>query len=262
MDLLTGKKGLVFGVANERSYAWHITKALLDHGAYCAFGCLPGPKSEARAELAIEALEPEFSPWMKPCDASRDGDLDALFGEYEKDHDRLDFVIHSIAFANREWLAPGAFVETPREEFKLAVDISAYTLVAMARRARPMMRETGGGSIVAMSYLGAERVVPGYNVMGVAKAALECSARYLAMDLGEDGIRVNAISGGALKTLSASAIKGFRSMLSHSERRAPLGRNVEGGDVGGTAAYLVSDLSRGITGETIHVDCGVNIAGA
>jgi enoyl-[acyl-carrier protein] reductase I len=262
MDLLEGKKGLVFGVANERSYAWHIAKALLDHGAYCAFACLPGDKNEARANLAVDALEPEFDTWIEPCDASRDSDLDAIFGAYEKDHDRLDFVVHSIAFANREWLSPGTFVETPREEFKLAVDISAYTFVGMGRRARPLMKESGGGSLVAMSYYGSEKVVPGYNVMGVAKAALECSARYMAADLGGDGIRVNTISGGPLRTLAASAIKGFRTMLTHAEKRSPLGRNVDGIDVGGAAVYLVSDLSAGITGENVYVDCGINIVGA
>jgi enoyl-[acyl-carrier protein] reductase I len=262
MELLEGKKGLVIGVANERSYAWHIAKSLLDAGAHCAFSCLPGDKAEARAHLAVEALEVEIEdPWIKPCDASKDEDLTALFQAYEKDHDRLDFLIHSIAFANREWLQPGSFVETPRDDFLLALDISVYTLVGMAKRARPMMAESGGGSIVAMSYYGAEKVVSGYNVMGVSKAALECSVRYLASDLGEDGIRVNSISGGALKTLAASAIKGFRGILSHNEKRAPLKRNTTGGDVGGTAAWLVSDLASGVTGENIYVECGVNTIG-
>lgn len=258
MQLLEGKKGLIIGIANERSYAWHITKALLDHGAHCAFSCLPGEKNEARAHLAIESLEVEFDPWVFPCDASADADLDRLFEAYGRNHDRLDFLIHSIAFANKDWLEPGRFVDTPRADFNLALDISAYTLVGMAQRARPLMKAGGGGSIIAMSYYGADKVVPGYNVMGVAKAALECSARYLAFELGADNIRVNIISGGAFKTLAATAIKGFRGMLAKSEERAPLGRNVSGEDVGGAAVYLVSDLSAGTTGETIFVDCGVN----
>ncbi len=261
MELLRGRKGLIFGVANERSYAWHIARALLDAGACCAFSCLPGERNEARARFAIEALEVEFDPWIRPCDASRDGDLDRLFLEYERDHDRLDFLIHSIAYADKQWLEPGRFAETPRADFLQAIDLSAYTFVAMAHRARPMMKASGGGTMLAMTYIGSERVVPGYNVMGVAKAALECSARYLAADLGRDGIRVNTISGGPLRTLASSAIKGFRSILSHDERRSPLGRKVEGGDVGGAAVWLVSDWGRGVTGETIHVDCGVRMMG-
>lgn len=261
MDLLRGRKGLIVGVANERSYAWHIARALLDAGAYCAFSCLPGDKNEARARFAIEALEVEFDPWIMPCDASRDGDLDRLFFEYEKAHDRLDFLVHSIAWADKRWLEPGRFAETPREDFLQAIDISAWTFVGMAHRAHPLMKASGGGAMLSMTYLGSERVVPGYNVMGVAKAALECSTRYLAAELGEDGIRVNTISGGPLRTLASSAIKGFRSILSHDEKRAPLRRRVEGADVGGTAVFLVSDWGRGVTGETIHVDCGVHMMG-
>lgn len=260
MGLLEGKVGLIFGIANERSYAWHIAKSLREHGARCAYQCLPSEKMKERARDAVVALG-ETEPWIEPCDAGSDRDLDALFTAYQQRFERLDFLIHSIAFADKDYLAPGRFWETPRSVFTQALDISAYTLVAMAQRARPLMKASGGGSIVAMSYYGAEKVVAGYNVMGVAKSALESSARYLAGDLGEDKIRVNTISGGAFKTLAAMGIAGFRQILSVVETRAPLRRNVEGPDVGGTAVYLVSDLSSGVTGENIYVDCGVNTMG-
>ena len=260
MDLLQGKAGLIFGVANERSYAWHIAKALHDNGAQCAFASLPGEKNEARARFAIEALGlPD--PWLRPCDVSRDEDLDRVFADYARDHRRLDFLVHSVAFADREWLAPGRFVGTPRDVFHGALDVSAYSLVAMARRAAEQMSANGGGSIFALTYYGAEKVVPGYNVMGVAKAALECSVRYLAHDLGPRGIRVNAISGGPLKTLAAAGIGGFKEILARNERRAPLARAVEGSDVGGAAVFLAGDLSRGVTAETLYVDCGANALG-
>ncbi len=260
MSLLLNKTGLVFGVANDRSYAWHIAKALIDHGARCAFTALPGEKNERRTSKAVEALGlSDF--WLRPCDAAKDEDLDALFDAYVKDHKRLDFVIHSIAFADREWLAPGKFTETPRAAYLSAVDISAYTLIAMARRARGPMGDSGGGSILGMSYYGSEKVVPGYNVMGVAKAALECTARYLAAELGERNIRVNTISGGPLRTLASSAVGGIGDMLEHTPARAPLRRNIEGHEVGGAAVWLVSDLASGVTGENIYVDCGVNTIG-
>ncbi len=260
MEFLEGKSGLVFGVANERSYAWHIAKSLTEHGADVAFACLPGEKNEARARFAVEAIGIQ-DPWIRPCDVTRDDDLDEVFRAYARDRRRLDFVIHSIAFADREWLAHGKFNQTPRAAFQLALDISSYSLLGMAQRAREQMAANGGGSILAMTYYGSEKVVPGYNVMGVAKAALECSARYLAHELGTYGIRVNTISGGPLKTLAASAVGGFKDMLSHAEKRSPLGRNVDGGDVGNTAVFLVSDLAAGITGENIYVDCGLNILG-
>jgi enoyl-[acyl-carrier protein] reductase I len=250
----------VFGIANERSYAWHIANALLQHGATCAYGCLPGEKAESRTREALVELG-ETEPWVKPCDCSIDEQIDAFFASYARDFDRLDFVIHAIAFADREWLAPGRFVETPREAYLQAIGVSAYSLLAMARAARGQMKSGGGGSIVAMSYLGAQRAVPGYNAMGVAKAALESTARYLALELGEDAIRVNTISGGPLKTLAASAIRGFKQMLAADAERSPLKRNVSGGDVGGTVTFLVSELGSGVTGENIFVDCGVNIVG-
>lgn len=260
MPLLDGRAGVVFGIANERSYAWHITRTLLDHGARCAYSCLPGEKFESRTREAIGKLG-EQDPWIRPCDVSVDEQIDGFFDAYTKDFERLDFVIHAVAFADREWLAPGRFVETPREAYLQAIDVSAYSLLAMARAAREPMKRSGGGSIVAMSYLGAQRAVPGYNVMGVAKAALESTVRYLALELGEDGIRVNAVSGGPLKTLAASAIRGFKEMLAADAERAPLKRNVRGADVGGSVAYLVSELGEGVTGETLFVDCGVNTLG-
>jgi enoyl-[acyl-carrier protein] reductase I len=248
-------------VANERSYAWHIAKSIIDEGGACGFACLPGEKNERRTRKAVEKLGiSDF--FLAPCDAGSDGDLDAVFEAYGEAHSRLDFVVHSIAFADREWLSEGKFVDTPREAYLSAVDISAYTLAAMAKRARPLMSKGGGGSIIAMSYYGAEKVVSGYNVMGVAKAALECTARYLAADLGGDGIRVNTISGGPLRTLASSAVGGIGGMLEEAPKRAPLKRNVEGEDVGGAAVFLLSDHGKGVTGETLYVDCGLNILGA
>ena len=267
MHLLTGKVGLIFGIANDRSYAWHIAEALLRHGARCAYTSLPGEKNERRTRKAVETLpgggagHAGGEPWVYPCDAGKDEDLDAVFDAYSKRHERLDFLIHSIAFADREWLSPGKFTDTPRAAYLSAIDISAYTLAAMARRAREPMKASGGGSILAMSYYGAEKIVPGYNVMGVAKAALECTARYLAWELGEHKIRVNTISGGPLRTLASSAVGGIDKMLEVTPIKAPLRRNVEGSDVGGAAAWLVSDLSAGVTAENIYVDCGVSTVG-
>ena len=259
MALLDGKRALVVGVANERSYAWHIAKALHDHGADVAFTHLPGEKNERRTRRAVEAIGVE-DPWLRPLDAGSDEQLDAVFKAFGEDHERLDVLVHSIAFADREWLQPGQFTDTPREVFTSALDVSAYTLAAMASRARPLMAGSGG-SILCMSYYGGEKVVPGYNVMGVAKAALECSARYLASELGEHNIRVNVISGGYLRTLASSAVGGTDAFDEHARQRSPLRRGVEGSDVGGAAAFLASDLASGITGETIYVDCGVNTIG-
>ncbi len=260
MKLLEGKTGLIFGIANERSYAWHIAKALREHGATCAYQALPFDKAVERTRDAVLALG-ETDPWIQTCDAGSDQQLDAIFDQYAKQFSRLDFLVHSIAFANKDYLAPDKFIETPREAWNQAIDISAWTLVGMAKRARGLMADSGGGSILSMSYYGAEKVVVGYNVMGVAKAALECSTRYLASDLGPQRIRVNCISGGPFRTLAAMGIHGFREILKFNEQRAPLRRNVEGPDVGGTAVYLISDLASGVTGETIYVDCGVSNIG-
>lgn len=263
MNLLDGRTGLIVGIANDRSYAWYIAKAIIEAGGRCAFTHLPGEKNERRTRRAIEELGLK-DPWLVPMDAGKDEDMDAAFAKYAESFDTMHYLVHSIAFADRDWLAPGKFVETPRQAYLSAIDVSAYTLVGMARRARPMLARAaanGGASIMAMSYYGAEKVVPGYNVMGVAKAALECSARYLAWELGADNIRVNIISGGYLRTLASSAVGGVSEMEEAVPKRAPLRRNVEGEDVGRTAVYLASPLSSGVSGETIYVDCGVNTVG-
>jgi enoyl-[acyl-carrier protein] reductase I len=261
MPLLSGKTALIVGIANERSYAWHIARSLIDHGCACAFTHLPGDKNLRRTARAVEELGVS-SPWLVPMDAASDADMHTVFERFASDFKRLDVLVHSIAFADRDWLSVGKFVETPRQAYLQAIDISAYTLVAMSRLARPIMQRSGeGGSIMAMSYYGGEKVVPGYNVMGVAKAALESSARYLAWELGADKIRVNVISGGYLRTLASSAVGGTDKMGDEVEKRAPLRRNVEGSDVGKTAVYLASDLASGVSGETIYVDCGVNTVG-
>jgi len=260
MKLLEGKVGLIFGVANDRSYATCIAESVLKHGGRCAFSHIPGEKNERRTRKAAEALG-IANPWLVPCDAGKDEDLDAAFQHYAASFDRMDFLVHSIAFADREWLVPGKFTDTPRAAYLSAIDVSAYTLVAMAKRARPIMERSGGGSILAMSYYGAEKVVPGYNVMAVAKAALECNARYLAAELGAQKIRVNTISGGPLRTLASSAVGGIDTMLEHTPTRAPLRRNIEGSEVGDTAVWLISSLSSGVTGENVYVDCGVNTIG-
>jgi enoyl-[acyl-carrier protein] reductase I len=200
-------------------------------------------------------------PWLESMDAGADEDLDRVFAKVGQDFGKMDFLVHSIAFADREWLKDGAFGGTPREVFLQALDISAYTYMAMANRAAPLMTASGGGSMVAMSYHGAQKAVPGYNVMGVAKAALECATRYMAHELGPSNIRVNTISGGPLRTMSALAVGGFSEILDWMERKSPLRRNVRGGEVGDAAVYLLSDLSAGITGQNVYVDCGYNIIG-
>ncbi|MFN9992863.1 MAG: enoyl-ACP reductase [Phycisphaerales bacterium] len=259
MGLLTGKKGLIVGVANERSYAWHIAKSLTEHGATCAFTHLPGDRNAHRCKRSVAEIG-LTDPWMAPMDASKDEDIAQVMEQYAASFDRMDFLIHSIAFAEREYLQEGKFCSTPRAAYVQAMDISAFTLLALAAKAQPIMAKTGG-SILGMSYYGAEKVVPGYNVMGVAKAALEATGRYLASELGPHKIRVNLISGGYLRTLASSAVGGAEAISKLVEEKAPLRRNVEGSDVGDTAVWLVSDLSRGVTGETIYVDCGINIMG-
>ncbi len=258
MGLLDGKKGLVFGVANDRSIAWHAARHLIDYGAVCGFAHLPGEKMARRVRRTLTGGGVEDA-WLHPCDAANDEDLDATFAAAKKHFSSIDFLVHSIAFADRDFLKVGNFTETTREAWSQALDISAYTLLAMARRARDFMPE--GGSIIAMSYHGARQVVPGYNVMGVAKAALECTSRYLAAELGANRIRVNCISAGPLRTLSAMAVGGVDEMFDWVEKKAPLQRNVDAGEVGKAAVYLISDLSSGTTGETIYVDAGYNIIG-
>ncbi|MEX0887600.1 MAG: enoyl-ACP reductase [Phycisphaeraceae bacterium] len=260
MTLLAGKKGVVFGIANDRSYAWYIAKCLVEHGATCAFTHLTDEKGkmERRCRQAVEELG-ITDPVLLPCDASKDEDLDRVFDKLGETYGSIDFVIHSIAFADRQFLQIGNFHTTTREAYLQAIDISAYTLLAMGQRAVKIMPE--GGSMLGMTYYGGEKVIPGYNVMGVAKAALEHTARYLANDLGPHNIRVNTISGGPLRTLAASAVGGISEMFEHQERKAPLKRNITGEEVGNTAVYLVSDLASGVTGETIHVDAGFSIVG-
>ena len=255
---MQGKSGLVFGVANDRSYAWYITKQLLAHGARCGFTYLPLGKMERRVRKALNELG-ESDPWLEPCNAGSDEDLDALFAKVAKDFGTIDFIVHSIAFADRQFLQAGNFHHTTRQAWSEALDVSAYTLLAMAQRAVPVMPH--GGSIVAMTYFGGEKVIPGYNVMGVAKAALEHTTRYLAFDLGEKNIRVNLISGGPLKTLASSAVDGIDEMFAHQRRKSALRRENSGEEVGNTAVYLLGDQSSGVTGETIHVDAGFSIVG-
>jgi len=256
MGLLQGKKGIITGVVNEYSYAAHILKVLLEHGAQVALSYLPTPAVERRVKKVAEDSQVSLTV---PMDASSDESIEKGFEIIKNEFGNIDFFIHSIAFANMEDLK-GRFIDTSREGFRLALDISAYSLIPMAKKASELM--TGGGAIIALSYLGGERVIPNYNVMGVAKAALESSVRYCANDLGPLGIRVNSISAGPQKTLAASVIGDIDSMIEFSSKVSPLKRNVEGSDVGKTTLYLISDLASGVTGETIHVDCGYSIMGA
>lgn len=256
MALLEGKKGIILGVANDHSLAWYCAKSLHEQGAELAF-TYQGPALERRLRPLAESVNSSF---IEQCDLSNDQDIETTFKKLAQKWDRLDFVIHAVAFANKEELE-GHFLDTSREGFKLALDVSAYTLTAVAKAAAPLLNHGEGGSIVTLTYYGAEKVVPHYNVMGVAKAALEASVRYLAADLGDKKIRVNAISAGPVRTLAAMGISGFREMLKVVSDKAPLKRNVEAEEVGKTALYLCSDLSSGVTGEVIHVDCGYSIMG-
>jgi enoyl-[acyl-carrier protein] reductase I len=250
--LLEGKVGLVLGVANKRSIAWAIAEAAARHGARLAL-TYQGERLEKNVrELAARLKD----PLVFPCDVTRDDDLDGMAERLARDLGGLDFAVHAVAFALREELE-GAFVQTSRKGFRLAQDVSAYSLTALARRVAPLM-EGRGGSIVTISYLGGERVVPNYNVMGVAKAALEMSVRYLAADLGPRGIRVNAISAGPIRTLAASGVRGLSRMLEFHRTHAPLRRDTEQEEVGDVGLFLVSSLSRGVTGEVIHVDGGMH----
>ena len=253
MGLLEGKKGIVFGVANDRSIAWHIAKNAVAQGATCAFSHLPGEKMAQRVAktLASGGLS---DAWLNPCDLGRDEDIDALFEALKRDFGSIDFVVHSVAYADREYLKPGTFTATPREVFAQSLDISVYSLVAVADRAQHLM--PNGGSILALSYYGAEKAASGYNVMGVAKSALESTGRYLALELGEQAIRVNCLSAGPVRTLSSMVIGGIDAILDKTAAAAPLRRNIETDEVGKAAAYLLSDLSSGVTGETHHVDAG------
>lgn len=253
-DYFKDKKVAVFGVANERSIAWGIAEAMHKQGAKLAFS-YAGEVLEKRVRPLAESVNADL---VISCDVTKEGQVESAFKEIADKWGTIDVLIHAIAFANREDLE-GRFVDTSRDGFVTALEISAYSLVALARAATPLM--PNGGSIVTLSYYGAEKVVPSYNVMGVAKAALEASVRYLAADLGPSNIRVNAISAGPIKTLAASGIKGFKGMLHVVEERAPLRRNVTQNDVGNAAIFLCSELGAGVTGEVMHVDSGYNILG-
>ncbi|MDQ2937799.1 MAG: enoyl-ACP reductase [Acidobacteriota bacterium] len=254
-NLLENKFGIIFGVANKRSIAWATAQALHGAGARLAF-----TYQGERLKENVESLTSEAMPGslLLPCDVTKQEEVDETFKRVGKEFSRLDFLIHSIAYAPREALG-GEYLETSREAFLTALEISAYSLVQLARAATPLMTE--GGSIVCMSYYGAEKVVAGYNVMGVAKAALEASTRYLANDLGPRNIRINAISAGPIQTLSARGVSDFSTMLKHHSERAPLRRNVEAREVGNAALFLCSSMSSAITGEVMYVDCGYNIMG-
>lgn len=252
--LLEGKRGLIVGIANKRSLAWGIAESVSREGARLAV-TFQGERLERNVRKLAEDLT---DPLILPCDVTKDEEMDALAVAIRQGMGGLDFMVHAVAFALREEL-DGEFVATSREGHRIALDISAYSLTALSQRVVPLM--TNGGSVVTLSYLGGERVVPNYNVMGVAKAALEMSVRYLANDLGPKDIRVNAISAGPIKTLAASGVHGISKMLEHHRSHAPLRKNTEQAEVGDTAAFLVSNLSRGVTGEVIHVDGGYHVLG-
>ena len=252
--LMAGKRGLVMGVANERSIAWGIARAVAAQGGQVAF-TYQGEALEKRVRPLAESVGGRH---VLPCDVTDDASVDAAFAALERDWGGLDFLVHAIGFADKQYLR-GRYLDTPRAAFLQALDISCYSFVSVSQRAVPLMQ--AGGSLLTMSYLGAERVTPHYNVMGVAKAALEASVRYLAADLGTAGIRVNAISAGPIKTLAASGIGDFRYILKWNQLNSPLRRNVTIEEVGGAGLYLLSDLAGGVTGEVHHVDCGYHVVG-
>jgi enoyl-[acyl-carrier protein] reductase I len=255
MSLLDGKIGLVFGVANKRSIAWAIAQAWHQAGATLAF-TYQGERLKANVEELAAAFGSDTL--ILPCDVTKDEEIASVFSQAAQKFGKLHLLLHSVAFAPREALE-GEFVNTSREAWRIALDVSAYSLVALARGAAPLM--TGGGSIVAMSYYGSEKVVPHYNVMGVAKAALESSTRYLAYDLGPQKIRVNCISAGPVNTLAARGIAGFTDMLKHYEAHSPLRRNVLPEELGAAGLFLASDGAAAITGQVLYVDCGYQIMG-
>lgn len=252
MGILEGKKGLILGVANNKSIAWGVAQAAKREGATLGFNYL-GEQMEKRVRPLAESLDAEI---IAPMNVSDEASIDDFFNKVKETWGEIDFLVHSIAYANKDALQD-RFMTTTREDFHLALDISAYSFIACAQRAAPLMK--AGGSMVTMSYLGAERAVPNYNVMGVAKAALEASTRYLAQDLGADGIRVNTVSAGPIRTLAASAVGDFRKLMDKSARGAMLKRNVSQEEVGNTTVYLLSDMSSGVTGELHYVDAGFHI---
>ncbi len=255
MGLFSDKIGLVMGVASDHSIAWAMSKSLVTEGADLGFTHLPSPSSARRVGRLVEPLGPKL---LMPCDVQSDADLERVFQAVRDTYGRLDFLVHSIAFAPPEELRK-PYVECSRAGWHLAMDISVYSLVAACRLAAPLMDR--GGAIVTLSYYGGEKVMPGYNMMGVCKAALEHSVRYLAWDLGRSKIRVNAISAGPMRTLSAAGIAKFDEMRDHAAEKSCLGRNVEFSELATTGLYLLGDLSGGVTGEVLHVDCGYSLVG-
>jgi len=256
MDIMKNKKGVVFGVANDHSLAWYIAERLHKEGAQLAFNHLPGEKMERRVRKLAEPINASI---IAPCDVTKDEDVEAFMGQVRDKFGQIDFIVHAVAFAQRECLT-NRFWETKREHFKEAMDISCYSLLSVCQKSFDMLRE--GASVLTLSYLGAMKFVPGYNVMGVCKAALESTVRYLAADLGDlRRVRVNAISAGPCRTLSSAGIGGFDQILEHYPTKSPLRRNIDSDEVGKSALYLVSDLSSGVTGEIHYVDAGYNMVG-
>jgi enoyl-[acyl-carrier protein] reductase I len=253
---LTGKVGLIVGVANKRSLSWAIAQAAAQSGARIVL-TYQGRFEEHVRELA-ETLDP--TPLVLPLDVQNDAEIEAVFGKIQQDHGGLDFLVHGVAFANRDDIS-NPFIQTTRDGFRLALDISAYSLIALARGAKPLMEARGGGSVMTLTYLGSTRVFPNYNVMGVAKAALESCVRYLAADLGPQNIRVNAISAGPIKTLAAAGIGGFSTILGVVREKAPLRRTIEASEVADAATFLLSPAGRGVTGEVLMVDSGYHVLG-
>jgi enoyl-[acyl-carrier protein] reductase I len=254
MALLDGRRALVFGVANDHSIGWGIARALHEHGALVGFSSV-----EALIERRVRPLAASIgATFVEPCDVQDDAQVARVFDRWRDEYGQLDILVHALAFARREDL-DGRFLDTSREGFAIALDVSAYSLVALARAAEPIL--SPGSSIITLTYYGAEKVVANYNVMGVAKAALEASVRYLAAEMGASGTRVNAISAGPVRTLAASGIAGFRSLYGRFRDVAPLRRNIAIEDVGGAAVYLASDLSAAVTGEVLYVDAGFNVLG-
>lgn len=252
--LMQGKRGLVMGVANDRSIAWGIAKAAHDQGAELAF-TYQGDALKKRVDPLAASVG---SSIVLPCDVTDLGSIDAVFDTLKEEWGSIDFIVHAVAYSNKDELK-GGYIDTSPENFAMTMNISCYSFTAICQRARPLLNE--GASLLTLTYYGAERVMPHYNVMGVAKAALEASVRYLAEDLGKTGIRVNSLSAGPMKTLAASGIGDFRYILKWNEYNSPLRRNVNMDDIGGAGVYLLSSLSSGVTGETHHVDCGYNIVG-
>jgi len=253
-NLMAGKRGLVMGVANDRSIAWGIAAACAAQGAQLAFTY----QGESLGKRVRPLAESVGSDLMFPCDVADDASIDAAFEGLGKSWDGIDFLVHAVGYADKQYLR-GRYLDTPRAAFLQAMDISCYSLLAVAQRALPLMRP--GGSILTLSYYGSEKWIPHYNVMGVAKAALEASVRYMAADLGTAGVRVNAISAGPIKTLAASGISDFHYLLRWNQLNAPMRRNVSIQEVGGAGLYLLSDLASGVTGEVHHVDCGYHVVG-